>query len=87
MSLFLLLKVRATDEVTLVNTVHRTYLAALSAAYALGIVNNSKIIYKIYCINRAIPCALAARNTTVHTNLAHLSTLVVVNALYYDTTL
>ena len=71
----------AADEVTEVNTLHRTHVVTGSAAGTLIVINGSEIVYYLDCSLGTGLLTLAAGYTAVLANLTHLGALVVTRAL------
>ena len=73
------------DKVTLVDTMNGANLCTLTASGTKIVVYGCEIVNHGDSTVRTALLALAASDTTVGTYLAHLSALLVVGALYYDT--
>ena len=71
----------AADEITQMNTLHRTYLVTLAAAGALGVVYGGEVVFNLDCTLGTILLTFHTTYTSVGANLAHLSALVVAGAL------
>ena len=68
---------RSADKVTVMDTLHRTYLVAFAAAGTLIVIYSSEVVFNLYCAVRTVLFALSAGDTSVQTYLTHLSTFVV----------
>ena len=79
-----LLKMSAANEVADVYTLNRAYIMTISTTRTLGVVDGSKVVFNLDCTLGTSFFTLSASDTTVKTNLTHLSTLIVARALYYN---